>query len=229
MRGVTEIQSRLKELGINPGVVDGKLGPKTKAAIKAFQRLHRLVPDGIAGPKTQLQMWPVSIPDRDKTPFFPKPMFGPWPRQKNVRAFYGEVGKHQAKARIAYPMKIAWNTKTKVNSFTCHEKVVEPMERIFKDTLDHYGIDEIKRLRLDMFGGCLNVRKMRGGSNWSMHSWGIAVDLDPINNQLRWGRDRASFARGEYIPFWEIVEAQGAVSLGRVKNFDWMHFQFARL
>jgi hypothetical protein len=70
---------------------------------------------------------------------------------------------------------------------------------------------------------------MRGGTALSMHAWGIAVDLDPINNQLRWGKDRASFARPEYLPFWKIVEAHGATSLGRAKNYDWMHFQFATI
>jgi peptidoglycan hydrolase-like protein with peptidoglycan-binding domain len=31
---------------------DGKFGPKTEAKLRAFQRAHELVPDGIVGPKT---------------------------------------------------------------------------------------------------------------------------------------------------------------------------------
>jgi len=86
-------------------------------------------------------------------------------------------------------------------------------------------LEKIKELRLDLFGGCLNVRKMRGGSSWSMHSWGIAVDLDPDKNQLTWGKDRASFAKSEYDPFWKIVADEGWTSLGKAENRDWMHFE----
>lgn len=43
---VKEVQTKL---GLEP---DGKYGPKTEAAVRAFQKLRELVPDGIVGPKT---------------------------------------------------------------------------------------------------------------------------------------------------------------------------------
>ena len=70
---------------------------------------------------------------------------------------------------------------------------------------------------------------MRGGTQYSMHSWGIAIDFDPERNQLNWGRDRARLAAADCVPFWDIWEAEGWVSLGRARNFDWMHVQAARL
>lgn len=66
---------------------------------------------------------------------------------------------------------------------------------------------------------------MRGGTQWSTHSWGIAVDFDPARNRLRWGRDHAAFAHPIYNEWWRCWEEEGWVSLGRRRNFDWMHIQ----
>ena len=152
-----------------------------------------------------------------------------WPTQAKVPAFFGEPGNPKCTAGTAevYPMRVAWDKGAIVRRFRCHALVEGAIETIFREALQHYGQAELKRLGLDLFGGCYNYRPMRGSKKWSMHAYGIAVDLDPERNQLKWGKDKAVFARPEYVPFWNIVEGQGATSLGRAKNFDWMHFQFA--
>ncbi len=48
----TAVQAALSRLGFAPGSVDGEWGPKTKAAVIAFQRAAELKPDGIVGPQT---------------------------------------------------------------------------------------------------------------------------------------------------------------------------------
>jgi uncharacterized protein (TIGR02594 family) len=50
---VAEIQQALTTLGYKPGPVDGAWGRKAIAAVKAFQRMHRLEVDGIVGPITR--------------------------------------------------------------------------------------------------------------------------------------------------------------------------------
>ena len=47
-----QIQAALKKAGFYKGEIDGKEGPQTKGAIKAFQRAKGLNPDGVVGPKT---------------------------------------------------------------------------------------------------------------------------------------------------------------------------------
>ena len=49
---VVKLQERLKELGFNPGRVDGDFGPGTEAAVIAFQRSKELLADGVAGVRT---------------------------------------------------------------------------------------------------------------------------------------------------------------------------------
>ena len=41
-----ELQDRLGQAGFDPGGVDGRMGPKTVASVKAFQKARGLVPDG---------------------------------------------------------------------------------------------------------------------------------------------------------------------------------------
>lgn len=205
----------LDSAGFEPGPIDGYTGHNTAEAFNAWAY------EQANGRREEIREGPVNVEAYSGDTR--------WPTQSQVSSFYGGVGENQTRINLPYEMKLAWNTRQKVTRMTCHQKVAEPMQYIFEAALDHYGLDGIQELRLDYFGGSLNVRKMRGGSRYSMHSWGIAVDLDPVNNQLRWGRDRATFARAEYEPFWQIVESTGAISLGRLRNFDWMHWQFARI
>lgn len=54
MRGerVKRVQRALKAVGFHPGSIDGVYGPKTTAAVYAYQVSQGLVPDGEAGPAT---------------------------------------------------------------------------------------------------------------------------------------------------------------------------------
>ncbi|MGH8501032.1 MAG: peptidoglycan-binding protein [Gammaproteobacteria bacterium] len=49
---VRRVQTRLKELGFNPGRTDGAFGAATEAAVRAFQNRVELLADGIVGPST---------------------------------------------------------------------------------------------------------------------------------------------------------------------------------
>jgi len=47
-----DVQKALHNAGFNIGSIDGKTGPKTKKAIKEFQKENNLTIDGIVGKKT---------------------------------------------------------------------------------------------------------------------------------------------------------------------------------
>lgn len=151
-----------------------------------------------------------------------------WPKQDyaSMVKFFGPVGENQTTITLPFPMTLDWTPFSVVRKITCHEKVADSLLRILLKVRDEYGE---KDQALSRFGGCLNVRKMRGGNAWSIHSWGAAVDIDPERNQLKWDHTKARLAAKKYVAFWDIVAGEGWTSLGMMRDFDWMHFQAARL
>lgn len=127
--------------------------------------------------------------------------------------------------QLPYKMRLAWDLETNVTRMRCHRLVADNFTNIFTDLLDCYGYEEIKRLGIDLFGGCFNYRRMRGGTSWSTHAWGIAIDLDPARNKLKETKRTARFARPEYKPMIDIFYANGFEGLGPEKDYDWMHWQ----
>jgi lipoprotein-anchoring transpeptidase ErfK/SrfK len=60
---VREVQAKLAALKFMPtSQIDGRLGPRTKDAITAFQQWHGLTPDGIAGPRTLAKLSNAAAP-----------------------------------------------------------------------------------------------------------------------------------------------------------------------
>lgn len=147
---------------------------------------------------------------------------------KQIIAKYGkpnQQGSYLTTIQLPYPMRLAWDKDTKVTKMRCHKLVAENFLNVFKDLECHYGYNKIVELGIDLFGGCFNFRAMRGGSDYSRHSWGIAIDLDPERNLLQETSRTARFARPEYKAMIDIFYKHGFVSLGREKNYDWMHFE----
>lgn len=137
-----------------------------------------------------------------------------------------ETGKGYLVAiKLPYPMRLAWDKNTKINKMYCHSMIADKFLLVFNDLLEHYTYEKIVELGIDLFAGCFAYRKMRGGSDWSRHSWGVAIDLDSERNQLKETSKTARFAREEYKPMIDIFYKHGFVSLGREKNYDWMHFE----
>ncbi|MCB9641621.1 MAG: peptidoglycan-binding protein [Myxococcales bacterium] len=87
---VTKLQQRLKELGYDPGPIDGSFGPKTDAAVKAFQRKSGLSQDGVVGPKTWSALEKAGAP----APAAPAAPAAPGFKAPNVTLKQGASGQH---------------------------------------------------------------------------------------------------------------------------------------
>ncbi len=239
------LQSRLTAHGFVCGPIDGIVGPMTIAAIRAFEVSKGLPVDGMADEAVVTALRQSSsrvdaqiaaaVEHRDPPEAeiqkitLASDKINVWPRQSSVPAFYGAVGTRQTRVEVPFDFYLAWAKSTRVKTITLHEKVAASAARVLQTVAATYSAVERKALGLDLFGGSLNVRKMRGGSTWSMHSWGIAIDFDPERNQLRWGAPKARLSHDDALPFWRAFETEGWLSLGRARNYDFMHVQAARL
>jgi hypothetical protein len=156
------------------------------------------------------------------------PIKNSWPKEteEDLFNYYGEVGINQKEIILPYP-HYYWENNKLIKSYLCHAKVYDSLLRVLTKVFNYYGVAEIKKLRLDIFGGCLYLRSIRGGEKFSTHAWGIAVDYDPVNNQVDWGKDKALFAKSEYEMWWKFWEEEGWFSLGKKLNYDYMHIQAA--
>jgi hypothetical protein len=139
-----------------------------------------------------------------------------------------EKGTYLKTINLPYPMRIAWDTDVKVTKMRCHKDVADAFLAVFNDLLEHYGYQRIVELGIDLYGGCFNFRKMRGGTSWSTHSWGIAIDLDPARNALKTPYSKANFSKPEYAQLHGIFEKHGFVNLGKAKGYDAMHWQYEK-
>lgn len=147
--------------------------------------------------------------------------------QVEMEKYFGKAdpkGSYLVMIDLPYTM---YYDKQPVNKMRCHKKVAKAFTNVFKDLLAHYGFAKLNSLQIDDFGGCFKYRLMRGSNTkMSAHSWGIAIDLNASRNTLKETSSTARFARPEYKAMIDIFEKHGFASLGKLKNYDWMHFQY---
>ncbi|CAN7446487.1 M15 family metallopeptidase [Pararhizobium sp. LjRoot235] len=235
------LQSRLTAHGYPVGPIDGFIGEDTIGALKAFEKANGLRADGTADPvlvqalRASASAVPpkmmADIPNRDIAP--EREVFQPskaiWPRQSDCMAYYGPVAQNQKQIEVPFDMYLAWSKSTRLKRMTLHSRVAESALQVLQRVGALYSAAERRALGVDLFGGSLNVRKMRGGNSYSMHSWGIAIDFDPERNQLNVHRPNARLSHPDAVAFWVAWESASWLSLGRARDFDWMHVQAARL
>lgn len=98
----------------------------------------------------------------------------------------------------------------------CNREMITPLDTAFQNLITRGFVTELKT-----WDGCFNIRKKRGAASSSLHSWGVAIDLNAA---------------------WNGFGKKPTLSAGFVKcftdaGFDWggvwgkpdgMHFQLSR-
>jgi len=149
------------------------------------------------------------------------------PAYAALTSFYGAPGTRLVTVNLPYPLRLSWDTITRITKTQCNKRVAKSLLSVLEAVHAEYG-SSVCELGLDLYGGGYTNRAQRGGTKLSVHAWGAAFDFDPDHNELRMDRDEARFADKEYDAWWALWEEAGWISLGRTKDYDWMHVQACR-
>lgn len=206
---------------------DGVFGPRTLAAVaerlnvamtlRVVQKRVGAKVDGIFGPETANKIYAA--------------LGLGWPSQAEVRSgksIFGKPGDESYIVSIEPPYPLYYEGVL-VKTIRVHKLVANAVREALEEVLEHYGLERIHELGLDQYSGSYNYRPTASGKSLSMHSWGIALDFAAENNTYSMKKPQASLSKSECEAWWRIWESHGATSLGRTRNYDWMHLQFASL
>ena len=99
----------------------------------------------------------------------------------------------------------------------CNKIMVEPLTKAFSNLIATGYVNELKT-----WNGCFNIRRKVGGKSASLHSWGIAVDLNAAWN----GFNKPPTLSAGFV---ECFTRAGFLWGGRWRRPDGMHFELERI
>lgn len=181
----------------------------------AMQERIGVKPDSFWGPKS------IAACKLHLRTLMPNPR--PWPKADNqsLIAFYGAPGDERNLVRIAFPYPMYYEGK-RVLSTMCHKKVADSLLRVLKAIGSTYhGNQEIMEEAED-YDGVFNFRLKRGGTSYSLHAYGAAIDLDADDNTYR---NAWPVAADMPLEIMEAFAREGWVAAGAFWGYDAMHFQ----
>jgi len=99
----------------------------------------------------------------------------------------------------------------------CNKDMVQPLTNALTNLIQRGKIGELKT-----WDGCFNIRKKRGLSSMSLHSWGLAIDVNAAWNQL----NMTPTLSPEFV---KCFTDAGFDWGGTWERKDGMHFQLATI
>lgn len=183
-----------------------------------MQRKIAVEPDGFWGPKS------IAACQAHLRSLMPDP--NPWPRsdQASLRAFYGAPGDESNLVPITFPYPMFYEgrvvTKTRVN-----KKCADSLFAVLKEIGSSLGAKRDVMEEAEDYGGVFNFRLKRGGTTYSLHAFGAAIDLDADDNTFR---DSWPMKADMPLEIMEVFARQGWLSAGAFWGYDAMHFQATR-
>jgi hypothetical protein len=136
---------------------------------------------------------------------------------KDCFAKYGDPSSNERRFMIVWDVPTALEHGSIPKRIYCNKDLIPLLEKAFKNVNDR-GIS----IQIKTWDGCFNIRKKRGAASMSLHSWGLAIDINAAWN----GFGKKPTMSPELVKCF----TDAGLDWGGVwKRQDGMHFQIAKL
>lgn len=136
---------------------------------------------------------------------------------KDCFSKYGDPSANERRFMVVWDVPTALEHGAIPKRIYCNKDIIPLLEKAFKNVNDRGIAAQIKT-----WDGCFNIRKKRGAASMSLHSWGLAIDINAAWN----GFGRKPTMSPELV---KCFTDAGFTWGGTWKRPDGMHFQTSKL
>ena len=225
-KDVLLVQQQLEALGFSPGPLDGDFGPRTEKAVRSFQEARGLVVDGIVGPRTngKLQRGLDELAAQATEHSVMSGLIVQPLKMRQVKSL-DELGNPRSKTwQRNHLASFAIGPGFPMTRLFCHREFGPVLQQVF---IEINGEGYAKTIL--SYYGCYSLRLVRGGTTWSAHAYGAAIDLNvpqnPLGAPVRAARDCSTGEFHHEHPVVKIFKRHGCFWGGDFRHRkDKMHF-----
>ena len=134
---------------------------------------------------------------------------------KKCQEVFGDPKVNEAKFMVLAPLPQEVVGGVIPKKTYCNKAMVKPLSKALLLLKERGLLEELKE-----WNGIFTIIKMRGGTSFSLHSWGVAIDLNASTN----GMGRKPTLSKEFVACF--IES-GFDWGGNWRSPDGMHFQLA--
>ena len=96
---------------------------------------------------------------------------------KQAYAKFGDPIENEGKHMVVWDVPSRLEIGTIPKRIYCNKAMIVPLTKAFENLIDRGIVNELKT-----WDGCFNIRKKRGATSQSLHSWGLAIDVNAAWN-----------------------------------------------
>mgnify|MGYP006264998511 CR=1 FL=1 len=122
------------------------------------------------------------------------------------------------------PMWIDTHIPALPNKIYINRDAIEPLETVLNRLISLGAFKEI-----NTWDGCFNIRFVRGSkTKMSIHSWGLAIDINAANNPLNMTKQQAAgYGLTPFTTLFDEIWADAGWTCGsQFSRPDGMHFEY---